>query len=656
MSRLRSQYLIVNGSVTVNSLQAQSDVTVGSIQWTSGVDAPIKIMGSSRLSNNVATKADVDALARTVVPLGTIVMWWGQRTAVPAGWAICDGTNGTPDLTDTFAMGEDLSDPSAPLPRGLAKAADGSTPPDGSTGQSRWAPAKSHLVEVPLPRHTHAVGDVLAPSQAETDWHTHTHRFREKTVDKLRDVNDASTSSWTSAGFITPNQDDLTGRSFRLVSGFRSRMDTNTDVTLTAAGQHSHSVPARHTHSVRSVGIPDPMMDVRPASTTIFFIMKVADSVPERRAVTFPAVGALPGPGTVSQATITPGGSVPALSRTMFTRPSSPIKRGVEVISATVANRDAKAIVEALLNRSGLSANPFFLKQTDIVTNFNAANTSKVDASTPVVLHMNLYPNGDPTTPFQIPRVRKITLWHNHEVNLLRAYAWVYNNTNNVSRYNAPWPGGKYVRDSKQDVVCRHHHGWQHEWVIGHQMSDGCRYGWGNKRHFGGSPAVYENLVDLTADDDPRLPVHLMWVPASVFDAGRGAGQAFEHFNQVQSKCTSDAFDQTCHDIRVCEMRTAGSTRPNAGRNPGYQPNNCHAASSGEESVVGRTQFNILVHRFFELADGFRMTDTTAPTIEETVIEATPWPGGQPPTTADPMPGTFPVRLGPAVTSPADFF
>jgi hypothetical protein len=36
---------------------------------------------------------------------GLIVMWSGSLGAVPAGWALCDGTNGTPDLRDRFIAG-----------------------------------------------------------------------------------------------------------------------------------------------------------------------------------------------------------------------------------------------------------------------------------------------------------------------------------------------------------------------------------------------------------------------------------------------------------------------------------------------------------------------------------------------------------------------
>jgi hypothetical protein len=39
------------------------------------------------------------------VPRGFIGMWSGSVDQVPAGWALCDGTNGTPNLTDKFIVG-----------------------------------------------------------------------------------------------------------------------------------------------------------------------------------------------------------------------------------------------------------------------------------------------------------------------------------------------------------------------------------------------------------------------------------------------------------------------------------------------------------------------------------------------------------------------
>jgi hypothetical protein len=39
------------------------------------------------------------------VTKGIICMWSGAVDAVPWGWALCDGTNGTPDLRDRFIVG-----------------------------------------------------------------------------------------------------------------------------------------------------------------------------------------------------------------------------------------------------------------------------------------------------------------------------------------------------------------------------------------------------------------------------------------------------------------------------------------------------------------------------------------------------------------------
>jgi len=38
------------------------------------------------------------------VPAGGIIMWSGSIASIPAGWYICDGTNGTPNLTNRFVV------------------------------------------------------------------------------------------------------------------------------------------------------------------------------------------------------------------------------------------------------------------------------------------------------------------------------------------------------------------------------------------------------------------------------------------------------------------------------------------------------------------------------------------------------------------------
>lgn len=54
---------------------------------------------------------DVKSPARsapsTVIPPGVVVMWSGAVTNIPNGWALCDGTNSTPNLSGKFIMGPD---------------------------------------------------------------------------------------------------------------------------------------------------------------------------------------------------------------------------------------------------------------------------------------------------------------------------------------------------------------------------------------------------------------------------------------------------------------------------------------------------------------------------------------------------------------------
>lgn len=39
------------------------------------------------------------------IPTGGIIIWSGLANAIPSGWALCDGSNGTPDLRDRFVLG-----------------------------------------------------------------------------------------------------------------------------------------------------------------------------------------------------------------------------------------------------------------------------------------------------------------------------------------------------------------------------------------------------------------------------------------------------------------------------------------------------------------------------------------------------------------------
>ena len=47
----------------------------------------------------------LQAMIDAVVPAGVITLWSGAANAIPTGWKLCDGQNGTPNLTDKFVVG-----------------------------------------------------------------------------------------------------------------------------------------------------------------------------------------------------------------------------------------------------------------------------------------------------------------------------------------------------------------------------------------------------------------------------------------------------------------------------------------------------------------------------------------------------------------------
>lgn len=46
------------------------------------------------------------------LPSGVIILWSGSVASIPGGWVLCDGANGSPNLTSKFIVGAgDTYDP-----------------------------------------------------------------------------------------------------------------------------------------------------------------------------------------------------------------------------------------------------------------------------------------------------------------------------------------------------------------------------------------------------------------------------------------------------------------------------------------------------------------------------------------------------------------
>ena len=71
------------------------------------------------------------------IPTGLIAIWSGATGSIPTGWTLCNGTNGTPDLRNSFIIGA------------------GSTYAVGQTGGSADAIVVSHTHTITDPGHLH---------------------------------------------------------------------------------------------------------------------------------------------------------------------------------------------------------------------------------------------------------------------------------------------------------------------------------------------------------------------------------------------------------------------------------------------------------------------------------------------------------------------
>lgn len=119
--------------------------SVSPINGTSGAAVSSLAVGSQSLVSLVAdTSGNLSTTAN--VPIGGIIMWAGSASAVPVNWALCDGTQGTPDLRSRFIVGA-----STDISVGQLGSSGMTSYPVGTTGGE-----EAHALQPPeMPSHTH---------------------------------------------------------------------------------------------------------------------------------------------------------------------------------------------------------------------------------------------------------------------------------------------------------------------------------------------------------------------------------------------------------------------------------------------------------------------------------------------------------------------
>ena len=85
----------------VSAIASKSDSN--SPTFTGTPLAPTAASGTN--NTQIATTAFVTTAVAASFPTGGIILWSGSVASIPSGWALCNGSNGTPDLRNRFIVG-----------------------------------------------------------------------------------------------------------------------------------------------------------------------------------------------------------------------------------------------------------------------------------------------------------------------------------------------------------------------------------------------------------------------------------------------------------------------------------------------------------------------------------------------------------------------
>ena len=104
-------YTTVNGNITnANPIILGSDGKLPNELWLQyGYSYKFVLQTASSVS--VATYDNISGILTTIptatpsVPSGCILIWSSSTGSIPSGFLLCDGTNGTPDLRNSFILG-----------------------------------------------------------------------------------------------------------------------------------------------------------------------------------------------------------------------------------------------------------------------------------------------------------------------------------------------------------------------------------------------------------------------------------------------------------------------------------------------------------------------------------------------------------------------
>lgn len=81
-----------------DTVQISADTSAGNL-------APVDLPGTVALVSDIQIQLKALQASINILPAGTIIPWYVRSGRIPDGWAVCDGSNGTPDLRGRFLRG-----------------------------------------------------------------------------------------------------------------------------------------------------------------------------------------------------------------------------------------------------------------------------------------------------------------------------------------------------------------------------------------------------------------------------------------------------------------------------------------------------------------------------------------------------------------------
>jgi hypothetical protein len=137
--------LSVTGNISANSYVG------GSVNVTGNVLAARGNLGTLSVTGNITSTGSIiqNGVTGGIIPVGGIIMWSGNIVSIPTSWALCNGSNGTPDLRNRFIIGA-----SADSGGQANTTVTGSTTKTGGTANAIVV-SHTHTATVTDPGHSH---------------------------------------------------------------------------------------------------------------------------------------------------------------------------------------------------------------------------------------------------------------------------------------------------------------------------------------------------------------------------------------------------------------------------------------------------------------------------------------------------------------------